>query len=59
MEQTNSCQRGGGSWDWMKEGEGLGQRTDMHHPTVFQWPKGRGLGVGGGAWAKGGKWGHL
>ena len=28
MEQTDSCQRGGGWWDWMKE-EKISQKTHV------------------------------
>ena len=32
MEETDTNQRGGGWRDWMKEGEGINQRTGMHDP---------------------------
>ena len=48
MEQGDSCQSGGRRGDWMKEGEGISQRTYMHDPqtqiTVWCWPEGGGVG---------------
>lgn len=32
MEQIDSCQRGGRMGEWMKEGEGMSQRTYMNNP---------------------------
>ena len=49
MEQGDSCQSGGRRGDWMKEGEGISQRTYMHDPqtqiTVWCWPEGGGVGA--------------
>ena len=38
MEQTDSCKRGGRGGDWVKEGEGISQRTCIHDP--WTWPMG-------------------
>ena len=31
MEQIDSCQRGGRLGEWVKEAEGMSQRTCMHN----------------------------
>ena len=50
MEQTDSCQRGAGREDCMKEGEGISPRTYMHNPHREQCVDvhGQGGGVGRG-----------
>ena len=48
MQQTDSCQRGGGMRDWMKEGEGISQRTYMHDPWTWTTVWGLTVGLGGG-----------
>ena len=35
MEQNDSCKRGEGGWDWLKEGEGTRQRTYRHEPWTW------------------------
>ena len=59
MEQTDSCKRGRGDVDWLKEGEGTRQRTHMHHlwtwTMVWGLTAGVGDGLGGGA-QSGGNW---
>lgn len=42
MEQTDSCGRGGGTGKWMKEGEGISQRTDLHDPDTGRREGGQG-----------------
>ena len=55
MEETDSCQWAG---VWMKEGEGMSQRSYMQDPktqtSVRGWPEGRGCG----SWAGVGKEGE-
>ena len=34
MEQTDSCQSGGGLRDWMKEGEGVSQKAYIHNTNT-------------------------
>ena len=53
MEQSDSCQRGEGA-EWMKEGDGISQRTYMHDPQTqsIAW---RGPEGGCGAWVEAGK----
>ena len=54
MEQTDSCQRGGVGGDWLKEGEGISQRTG---PMDVGNGMGLGEGVQAGWGCKGGKMG--
>ena len=60
MEQTDSFQRGGEAGDWVKEGEGISQRTCIHIPqtqtTARWWTGAGGRGQGGGG-QRGGKMG--
>ena len=61
MEQTDSCQRGGGRGDWTKEDEEISQRTQMFNPwtETMVWcgdgqrEGGRGLGGGCKGWGWG------
>ena len=54
MEETDSCQRGGG---WMKEGEGLvSRRIGVMHGRRQRCGMARGEGRPGWRWAKGGHW---
>ena len=34
MRQSDSCERGGGLGDWMKEGEGINQKTYIHSTYI-------------------------
>ena len=58
MEQAVRGARGEG--DWMKEDEGIGQRTYLHGPWTWTMVWFEGWGVGSGwRWAKEGVGGHL
>lgn len=60
MEQTHSCQRGGGLRDWRKEGEEINQRniymTHRHRQQCSEGQREGGAGVSGGGqrWGDGG-----
>ena len=47
MEHTDTCQRGGGSREWLKEGERISQRTYMHDPWTGTRVWGLPEGIGG------------
>ena len=50
MEQTDGCQWRGRREDWMKEREGIGQRTRMHNSSILEtvWLVARGVAGRGG-----------
>ena len=58
MEQTDSCQRGGGGGRWWKEGEGISQRTCMNDPSTWTMVWGWTVGAGGGR-GRGGQRGKI
>ena len=52
MEETDSCQKGGGGGEWWEEGEGTSYRTCMNDSrtwtSVWGLTVGAGRGLGGG-----------
>ena len=54
MEWTDSCKRGWGGGDRLKDGEGFSQRTCMHDPWTWTTVWGLTVGMGAG-WLEGEK----